>query len=50
MDSQYEMISHELYYFLYNSNQTIHETPIECSTDNNVPVSYNSNTNNDQEK
>lgn len=50
MDTQYDMVSHELYHYLYNSNQTIHQTPIQTPSDSNVPISYNSNTNNDQEK
>ena len=47
MDTQYDMVSHELYHFLYNSNQTIHQTPIQTPPSNSdVHISYNSNTNN----
>jgi len=45
MDTQYDMVSHDLYRYLYNSNQTIHRTPIETASDSNVPISYNSNNN-----
>lgn len=44
MDSEYNMVSHELYQFLYNSNQTVHKTPIETS--NTIPLIY-SNTKDD---
>lgn len=43
MNTQFDMVSHDLYRFLYNSNQTIHKTPIETVSDNNVSTSYNSN-------
>lgn len=51
MDSQDSMASHELYHTLYNSNQTVHNTPIIITNSSkmSVPLSHNSSSNADDD-